>query len=436
VKDEFPWLLERIRNGQVICIPRPQLLPEEAGRELDFISLTGMNSIVVAPLLIGGRLAGALSMCSYQQHQTWDAVVISRFQQAGNVFANALARKHADEVLQAAYAKISELNERLEQENVYLREEIKLEHNHIAVIGQSPAIRGVLKKVEQVAATDSAVLLLGETGTGKELMARTIHELSKRNDRPMVKVNCAAMPATLIESELFGREKGAYTGALSREIGRFELADRSTIFLDEVGELPLELQAKLLRVLQDGEFERLGSSRTLRVNVRVIAATNRDLHAMVKEGEFRQDLFYRLSVFPIEIPPLRERREDIPALVWYNLKDQCARMGRDVRSINRTTLKAFEEYSWPGNVRELRNMIERYLILYPGPVFRAEVPEIGDATAPAPQQLDDVERHHMLRVLQGTRWRIRGKGGAAELLGLKPTTLEARMKKLGINRPH
>jgi transcriptional regulator with GAF, ATPase, and Fis domain len=328
------------------------------------------------------------------------------------------------------------LNERLEQENVYLREEIKLEHSHIAIIGQSPAIRGVLKKVEQVAATDSAVLLLGETGTGKELMARTIHELSRRNDRPMVKVNCAAMPATLIESELFGREKGAYTGALSREIGRFELADRSTIFLDEVGELPLELQAKLLRVLQDGEFERLGSSRTLRVNVRVIAATNRDLRAMVKEGEFRQDLFYRLSVFPIEIPPLRERREDIPALVWYNLKDQCARMGRDVRSINRTTLKAFEEYSWPGNVRELRNMIERYLILYPGPVFRAEVPELGDAAAPAPQQLDDVERHHMLRVLQGTRWRIRGKGGAAEILGLKPTTLEARMKKLGITRPH
>jgi formate hydrogenlyase transcriptional activator len=434
--NEFPWVLERIRNGQVICIPRPQLLSEEADRELDFISLTGMNSIVVAPLLIGGRLAGALSMCSDRQHQTWDAVVISRFQQAGNVFANALARKHADEVLQAAYAKISELNERLEQENVYLREEIKLEHNHVAVIGQSPAIRGVLKKVEQVAATDSAVLLLGETGTGKELMARTIHELSRRKDRPMVKVNCAAMPATLIESELFGREKGAYTGALSREIGRFELADRSTIFLDEIGELPLELQAKLLRVLQDGEFERLGSSRTLRVDVRVIAATNRDLRAMVKEGEFRQDLFYRLSVFPIEIPPLRERREDIPALVWYNLKDQCARMGRDVRSINRTTLKAFEEYSWPGNVRELRNMIERYLILYPGPVFRAEVPELGDAAAPAPQQLDDVERHHMLRVLQGTRWRIRGKGGAAELLGLKPTTLEARMKKLGITRPH
>jgi transcriptional regulator with GAF, ATPase, and Fis domain len=244
------------------------------------------------------------------------------------------------------------------------------------------------------------------------------------------------MPATLIESELFGREKGAYTGALSREIGRFELADRSTIFLDEIGEMPVELQAKLLRVLQDGEFERLGSSRTLRVNVRVIAATNRDLQAAVKEGKFRQDLFYRLSVFPIEIPPLRDRREDIPALVWYLLKDQCARMGRDIKSIHRDTLKAFEEYPWPGNVRELRNVIERYLILNPGPVFRAEVPELGDTGGRAAQQLDDVERHHMLRVLQSTRWRIRGKGGTAEILGLKPTTLEARMKKLGIVRPH
>jgi formate hydrogenlyase transcriptional activator len=244
------------------------------------------------------------------------------------------------------------------------------------------------------------------------------------------------MPATLIESELFGREKGAYTGALSREIGRFELADRSTIFLDEIGEMPIELQTKLLRVLQDGEFERLGSSRTLRADVRVIAATNRDLQAAVKEGKFRQDLYYRLSVFPIEIPPLRNRREDILALVWYLLKDQCARMGRDVKSIHPATLKAFGEYPWPGNVRELRNVIERYLILNPGPVFRAEVPELGETPAPAGQNLDEVERHHMQQVLQSTRWRIRGKGGAAEILGLKPTTMEARMKKLQIARPH
>ncbi|MBO0798406.1 MAG: sigma 54-interacting transcriptional regulator, partial [Blastocatellia bacterium] len=265
----------------------------------------------------------------------------------------------------------------------------------------------------------------------------TIHELSKRKNKPMVKVNCAAMPATLIESELFGRERGAYTGALSREIGRFELANGSTIFLDEIGELPVELQAKFLRVLQDGEFERLGSSKTLRVDARVIAATNRDLRAAVKDGRFREDLFYRLSVFPIDIPPLRERRDDILALAWHILKDLCKRMGRDVESIEPATLRTFHAYSWPGNVRELRNVIERYLILNPGPVFRAEVPESDEATSLVGEieNLDEVERLHMQQVLQKTRWRIRGKGGAAELLGLKPTTLEARMKKLGIVRP-
>jgi len=337
--------------------------------------------------------------------------------------------------LQSACSQISELKELLEREKLYLKEEIKLEHDHTAVIGQSAAIRKVLKKAELVAATDSVVLITGETGVGKELIARTIHELSKRKDKPMVKVNCAAMPATLIESELFGRERGAYTGALSREIGRFELANGSTIFLDEIGELSTELQAKFLRVLQDGEFERLGSPKTLRVDARVIAATNRDLRAAVKEGKFREDLFYRLSVFPIEIPPLRERREDILALAWHILMDLCKRMGRDVESIEPVTLRNFHAYSWPGNVRELRNVIERYLILNPGPMFRAEVPESVEATSLVGQNLDEVERLHMQQVLQKTRWRIRGKGGAAELLGLKPTTLEARMKKLGIIRP-
>jgi transcriptional regulator with GAF, ATPase, and Fis domain len=251
----------------------------------------------------------------------------------------------------------------------------------------------------------------------------------------MVKVNCAALPATLFESELFGREKGAYTGALSREIGRFELADNSTIFLDEIGDMPIELQAKLLRVLQDGEFERLGSSRTIRVNTRVIAATNRDLRAAVKEGKFRADLFYRLSVFPITIAPLRERREDIPALVWHVLNDLCQRMGRSVDSIHPATMKSFQQYSWPGNVRELRNAIERNLILNSGPVFRAEVFESEETSMPAGRKLEDVERRHIEQALDATHWRIRGKSGAAEVLGLKPTTLEARLRKLGIVRP-
>ena len=302
-------------------------------------------------------------------------------------------------------------------------------------MGNSAAIRSVLKKAEQVAGTDSAVLILGETGTGKELIARTIHEMSRRSKRSMVKTNCAALPATIIESELFGREKGAYTGALAREMGRFELADQSTIFLDEIGELPPEVQSKLLRVLQEGEFERLGSPRTIKVNVRVIAATSRDLSAMIKEGKFRQDLFYRLNVFPIVIPPLRQRPEDIPALVWHMLKDLGQRMGRSIEVVHASTMQEFQKYSWPGNVRELRNVIERNLILNSGSTFRAEVPVLEQKLSRDMRHLDEVESEYFRNVLQATGWRIRGKRGAAEILGVKPTTLEARMKKLGISRP-
>ncbi len=435
-KDSLPWLYDRILKGEITELSRPEELPKEAVAELEFMKSAGLRSALVIPLLIDGKLIGCLATSSYRKRIPWDTVLISRFQQVGNIFANALTRRRNDEKLQAAFSQISDLKERLERENTYLREEIEFEHSHTTtVIGQSIAIRSVLKKAEQVASTDSVVLLSGETGAGKELIARTIHELSKRKDKAMVKVNCAAMPATLIESELFGREKGAYTGALSREIGRFELANGSTIFLDEIGELPTELQAKFLRVLQDGEFERLGSSKTMQVDARVIAATNRDLQVAIKDGKFREDLYYRLSVFPIDIPPLRERREDLLAITWHLLKDLCKRMGRNVERIDPATLKAFLAYSWPGNVRELRNVIERYLILNPGPVFRAEVPGSDESPPLAGQNLDEVERRHIQQVLQKTRWRIRGKGGAAETLGLKPTTLEARMKKLGITRP-
>ncbi len=251
----------------------------------------------------------------------------------------------------------------------------------------------------------------------------------------MVKTNCAALPATLIESELFGREKGAYTGALAREIGRFELADRATIFLDEIGELPPETQSKLLRILQEGEFERLGSSKTIKVNVRVIAATSRDLSAMVREGKFRSDLFYRLNVFPIVVPPLRDRAEDIPEIVWHVLEEFGTRFGRTVDGVQASTMRKFQKYAWPGNVRELRNVIERNLILNPGPMFKADILELDEKAAPKMRRLGEVESEHFHRVLLATDWRIRGKGGAAEILGLKPTTLEARMKKLGIIRP-
>jgi formate hydrogenlyase transcriptional activator len=388
------------------------------------------------PFRVAGNAIGAMHMSCFTQHVQFDEFLLARVQEVADLFASALARKQADDELQKAMAQIRELKDKLEQENVYLREEIKLEHAHSMVVGNSNAIRVVLKKAEQVASTDSAVLILGETGTGKELIARTIHDMSRRKHQTMVKVNCAALPSTLIESELFGREKGAYTGALAREIGRFELADKSTIFLDEIGELPPETQSKLLRVLQEGEFERLGSPKTMRVDVRVIAATSRNLQAMVQEGKFREDLFYRLNVFPIVIPPLRERREDIPALVWHMLHNLGNRMGRNIEGVHAGTMRDLQNYPWPGNVRELGNVIERNLIVNTGPLFRAELPEVHNNNQRALRPLEEVESEYLQKVLQATRWRVRGSGGAAEVLGLKATTLEARLKKMGIRRPY
>jgi transcriptional regulator with GAF, ATPase, and Fis domain len=277
--------------------------------------------------------------------------------------------------------------------------------------------------------------LFGETGSGKEVLAQAIHDASTRKDRPMVKVNCAALPATLIESELFGREKGAFTGAIARQAGRFEIADGSTIFLDEIGELPLELQPKLLHVLQEGEFERLGGARTIKVDVRVIAATNRDLAQAVREGRFREDLFYRLDVFPIELPPLRERPEDIPLLTWIFVKEFSNSMGKQIEKISADSMSTLMAYSWPGNIRELRNVIERAMILAHGPILHVKLghkPLRLDPGKPADGTLDQAERAHIVRALERCGWRIRGVSGAAEQLGVKPTTLESRMKKLGI----
>jgi len=429
----LPWLAQHVKMGETVIAPDD--FPPAASAERDHMESTGLKSSLVVPLRARGEVVGAMSCSCFRERQQWDAAKISRFQAMADAFANALMRKQADQQLQSAYAEIERLKEQVERENTYLRQEIKLEHSHKIVVGESAAMRAVLKKAEQVAGTDSTVLVLGETGVGKELVARTIHEMSGRSKRAMVKTNCAALPATLIESELFGREKGAYTGALARETGRFELADQSTIFLDEMGELPPEVQSKLLRVLQEGEFERLGSSKTIKVNVRVIAATSRDLPAMVKKGTFRSDLFYRLNVFPIVVPPLRDRVEDIPALVWHILEEIGARMGRKIDSVQASTMQKLQRYTWPGNVRELRNVIERNLILSTGPVFRAEVPELENVLDSTMRSLDEVESEYLCSVLQAKGWRIRGKGGAAEVIGLKPTTIEARMKKLGIHRP-
>ncbi|GAB5535929.1 MAG: hypothetical protein Rubg2KO_21780 [Rubricoccaceae bacterium] len=361
---------------------------------------------------------------------------------AANADLEARVTARTDE-LAAALTEVEALRDRLQDENQYLREEVEHAHGAVGIVGQSPALSRVLDQVERVAPTDAAVLILGETGTGKELFARAVHAQSPRRDRPLVKVNCAALPESLIESELFGHEKGAFTGATARRAGRFELADGGTIFLDEIGDLPLALQAKLLRVLQEGEFERLGGTKTHTVDVRVIAATNRDLSRRVADGEFREDLYYRLNVVPLMLPPLRERQGDIRLLVEHVLAKAAPRFGRPVPEVPEAVMAAFEAYAWPGNVRELANVVERAVILSDGPALRldaplgASAPPTSGAVGPAASgtTMEAVERAHIVHVLGTTGWRVRGPGGAAEVLGLNPSTLRSRMKKLGIERP-
>lgn len=347
-------------------------------------------------------------------------------------------RKQATDQLRQAMEEIRSLKDRLQQENVYLRHEMAGHQGLSRMVSRSAVMQHTLALVEQVAPTPASVLISGETGTGKELLATAIHELSPRADRAMIKVNCAAIPTALIESELFGREKGAYTGAVARQLGRFELANGSTLFLDEIGELPLEVQAKLLRVLQEKEIERLGNPRPIKVDVRVIAATNRDLRQEVNAGRFREDLYYRLNVFPIHLPPLRERLDDLPQMIESFVQEFAETMGKPIETIAKASINALISYHWPGNIRELRNVIERAVILAKGHSLRIDLPS---ATTAAPASdvglaaLADVERNHILRVLEATGWRIRGPAGAALILGIKPTTLESRMAKLGISRP-
>ncbi len=394
----------------------------------------GIRSIMFIPVSVGGVVVGFITFVSYRVKRDWPDDLIQRLRLLWEVFANALERKRADQKIQTALAEIKKLKDRLEAENIYLRDQINIEHQYDEIIGKSDAVRKVLLQVEQVSATDSTVLILGETGTGKELIARAIHNLSPRKGRAMIKVNCAALPAALIESELFGHEKGAYTGAVSGQIGRFEAANGSTLFLDEIGELPLELQSKLLRVLQEGQFERLGSSRTVDVDVRVIAATNRNLHLAVREGRFREDLYYRLNVFPVFVPPLRERQEDIPLLVWAMVEEFGKIFGKKIERIPKKNMEAMVRYSWPGNVRELRNLVERAMILSSGSIVIVDVPDASMTTAATSMSMEDVERNHITSVMEKVGWRVRGKNGAAEILGLKPTTLDSRIIKLGIKK--
>jgi formate hydrogenlyase transcriptional activator len=390
----------------------------------------GLRSGCVVPLISHGKVLGTLSVVSMQEDafSQDDAELLTQIgAQVAIAVENALAFK-----------QIARLKDKLTEEKLYLQEEIQTEYNFQEIVGDSQTLRRVLKEVQTVAATASTVLILGETGSGKELIARALHNLSDRRDRTFVKLNCAAIPTGLLESELFGHERGAFTGAIATKIGRFETADRGTLFLDEVGEIPLELQVKLLRVLQEQEFERLGSTRTMRVDVRVVAATNRDLEHMVEEQRFRSDLYYRLKVFPIMLPPLRERAEDIPALVRHFAQKFALRMKKRIETIPAEAMKALQAYPWPGNVRELENFIERAVILTSGADLRAPLSELKVLSPPSNgslKTLEDAEREHILKALREAKWTIGGSAGAAAKLGMKRTTLQSKMQKLGIMRP-
>jgi len=564
--EQFPWVRQKLFNGEMLTFSDPEDLPAEAGAEKSFLLAQGVISMAVIPLSTGEKTLGLLSLAILRQRKKWPHELIRHCRLVAEVFTNALVRKQHEESLmnaeekyrtvadftydweywanvddsleyvspacerisgyttrdfidnpslfkeiivpedrdiwyahyhdsrqelkpreiqfriqrrdgqmrwiehscqpvidnhgalqgfrasnrditsrklaevdlRRAYTQIEQLKNQLEAETAYLQAEIKLEHNFESIIGNSAALKYVLYKVEQVAAADTTVLVLGETGTGKELVARAIHNNSSRSVRPLVKVNCATLPAHLIESELFGHEPGAFTGAQARLLGRFEVADGTSIFLDEIGELPPELQTKLLRVLQDGEFERLGSSRTIKVDVRVIAATNRDLEEEVGRGRFREDLFYRLNVFPITVPPLRQRAEDIALLAQFFVEKSSKRLGKSIEQIPESVMQKLQDYAWPGNVRELENVIERAVINSSGPKLRLTDDLAGQAPNQSPaslKTLQEAEKDYILRVLQLTNWRIDGVKGAALILDMNPSTLRSRMRKLRIQKP-
>jgi formate hydrogenlyase transcriptional activator len=558
-KDSFPWTMEKILKGEILTIPKISDLPPEADRDRQLYLYYKTKSTVIIPLTAGGVIMGHMAFATLRQERDWPETLVKRLQIVAQVFANAIARKRADQALresearlslaaasagaglwildfasgrfwttdkarelhglssdedltfgrfvslihpedrekirrtteeakkssvdtwveyriilpegrvrwivslgrsycsssaqpeslmgvaiditkrretenalQEAYNEIKQLKDRLEAENVYLRKSVAVKNVYENIIGQSAPLREVLIRVEQVAPTDAVVLVTGETGTGKELIAEAIHHMSKRKDRLLVKVNCASLPAALMENELFGRERGAYTGALAKQIGRFELADHSTLFLDEIAELPLDVQAKLLRVLQNGEFERLGSPKTIRVDVRLIAATNRDLGAEVQKGTFRKDLYYRLNVFPIKVPPLHERPEDIPLLVDSFVREFSTKIGKKIRTISKRTLEGLQSYPWPGNIRELRNVIEHGVIISQGDALNLPLPQSMGETPLRAVTLAEAEQQHILGVLKTTGWRIKGPRGAAAILGIKPSNLYAKMKRLDI----
>jgi formate hydrogenlyase transcriptional activator len=428
----FPWLIETLRAGRVVCFSTVDDIPNPVDR--DSFRALGIRSSVTVPLMVGGRLVGGVGFNMLREERVWPSDMEHRLRVFATVFASVLARRESEEALRNALTDVERLRDQLQAENLYLRREAQERLVTGNIAGQSAAIRRVLEQVQQVAPTNSTVLLLGETGTGKELLATRIHELSSRHALAMVRVNCSAIPSTLIESELFGREKGAFTGALARQVGRFELADHSTIFLDEIGDLPADVQVKLLRVLEERQIERLGSAKPIHVDTRIIAATHRNLEQRIAEGAFREDLFYRLNVFPIQVPALRERVEDIPLLVWRFVEEFSKSFGKRIDAIPHDNIATLQRHSWPGNIRELRNVVERAMIVATGPRLTITLPT-SSASGRRSTKIFDVERDHIRSVLESSGWRVRGVGGAADRLGLRPTTLETRMVRLGIKRP-
>jgi transcriptional regulator with GAF, ATPase, and Fis domain len=423
----YPWTRQRaVIKREIVSLSSLTDLPPEATVDRATFSAMGTQALLVIPIEVGQKRLHLILISSVREQREWPEEYVPRLRLLGEMLVNTLERARAIEDLQ-------HLREKLEHENVYLRKEVK-ERVGEHIVGRSAVIRAALALADQVAATDSTVLLLGETGTGKERFASYIHGRSRRRDRPMIRVNCTAIPASLIESELFGREKGAYTGALSKQIGRFELAHGSTLFLDEIGELPSEMQVKLLRILENHTIERLGNPRPILVDVRIIAATNRNIDDALHGGQLRQDLYYRLNVFPISIPPLRNRREDIPLFIDAFVEELEGTMAKKIDEIDSASLEAVLAYGWPGNVRELRNLVERAMILATGTTLRLYMDTKIDETASG-SSVTSVERTRVLQILQETGWRIRGAHGASARLGLKPTTLESRIKRLGIARP-
>jgi len=432
------WLFDQLARGEQVVISQLDDLPLEAMAARTQARRNGGWSVMGLPALVAGQLVSALVVDGGRSTRRWPKHLARRLQLISEMLGVAIQRWRQENALRGSIAEIERLNARLQADNVCLKEEIKNHHDFDEIVGESAALRTALARLGQVAPMNSSVLLLGPTGTGKELFARALHERSRRHARALVRVNCAALPPTLVESELFGHEKGAFTGAVATRQGRFELADGGTIFLDEIGDLAPDIQVKFLRVLQEGEFERVGSSRTKKVDVRVIAATHLDLEAAVADGRFRADLYYRLSVYPIHLPSLRERTEDIPRLVWFFINRNQRELGRRITKVPQSVLEALQRYSWPGNVRELENVVERAMIASDGETLQLDDTTLGRRNVPQAEvsdNLDAVQCAHIEAVLARCNWRINGAGNAAERLGVHPNTLRFRMKKVGVVCP-